>query len=297
MPMEEPPDYLVIGHITKDLLPTGDSDGSGDSGYTVQAGGTATYSALTAQRLGLQAAIVTACAPEDESLLEAVREAGVWVHAIPSAATTTFRNVYDNKGRRTQIISAQATGLEWGDVPYEWRGAQIVHLGPVAEDLPADMPVRFPYCLLGVTPQGWMRSWDAQGRVTQSAWPIAEALRALPPNAFLILSIEDLGYKQDLLDYYVRLAPLVAVTQSSGEALIFYANKRVAVPACPAVSIDPTGAGDVFATALLVSYKETGDPIQAARFAHAAAACVIEGAGIQAIPDRAAVLRRLAECG
>ncbi|MBI3733145.1 MAG: hypothetical protein HY259_06765 [Chloroflexi bacterium] len=39
-------DYLVIGHITKDLLPGG--------GYAI--GGTSTYSALSAQRLGLNTA-------------------------------------------------------------------------------------------------------------------------------------------------------------------------------------------------------------------------------------------------
>ncbi|MEO8288722.1 MAG: PfkB family carbohydrate kinase [Chloroflexota bacterium] len=284
--MEDRPDYLVIGHVAKDLLP----DGSG-----VRAGGTATYSALTAQRLGLQAAIVTAIAPEDEALLNEVRDAGVWVCAVPSEQTTTFRNVYDADGRRTQFLSKQARVIEWSDVPVGWRGAEIVHLGPIAQELPASMPSNFLYCLLGITPQGWMRSWDKTGLVQHSAWPMPAPLEKLPANAFLILSIEDLGYNQELVDYYVKVAPLVAVTHAAGEALLHggQGKRKIGVPAMAAHPIDPTGAGDVFAAALLVRYRETADPAESARFAHAAAAYAIEGWGTEGIPGRGNVLERM----
>jgi sugar/nucleoside kinase (ribokinase family) len=285
--MEERPDYLVIGHVCKDLLP---------GGAGARAGGTVTYSAITAQRLGLQAAVVTSIAQEDEGLLEEVRSAGAWVHAVPAEETTIFQNRYDMDGRRTQLIGGQACTIEWSDVPVGWRGAEIVHLGPVAQELPADLPGHFPYGLLGITPQGWMRSWDAGGHVLHSAWPIPSALRALPPNAFLILSIEDLDYRQELVDSYVKLAPLVAVTQASGDALLFGGRGRkvLKVPAFAANIVDPTGAGDVFAAALLIRYRETGDPEEAAHFAHATAACAIEGEGIEGIPTRDEVVRRMA---
>ena len=260
-----------------------------------RAGGTVTYASITAQRLGLQAGIVTSLAPEDEWLLEEAQQAGVWVHAIPSEQTTTFQNVYDKEGRRSQLINGQSRTIEWSDVPVGWRGAEIVHLGPVAQELSADLPGRFPYGLLGITPQGSMRSWDEEGRVAHSAWPIPGALQGLPPNAFLILSVEDLDYRQELIDSYVKLSPLVAVTQASGNALLFggRGNKMLKVPAFPANIVDPTGAGDVFATALLIRYRETGDPEEAARFAHAAAAYAIEAEGTEGIPTRDEVLRRM----
>ena len=44
----EPVDYLIIGHITRDLTPDGP-----------HLGGTVTYSALMAQALGLRVGIVT----------------------------------------------------------------------------------------------------------------------------------------------------------------------------------------------------------------------------------------------
>ncbi len=284
---EARPDYLVLGHVTKDIL--GDGQGSAP-------GGTATYSSLVAQRLGLQAAVVTACAPEDEWLLDVVKDAGVWVRTVPSEHTTTFRNLYDASGHRTQVISDRATGLRYEDVPLAWRAAPIAHLGPVAQELPVSISGCFPGSLLGITPQGWMRSWDGEGQVTHSASPVPEALLRLPGNAFLILSIEDLGYDPKLISVYANLAPLTAITQGPGEAYIRDNGQHLTALACPARSVDPTGAGDVFATSLLTRYKETGDLLTSARFAHAAAACAIEGAGVSSIPSREDVEERMEEC-
>ena len=138
------PDYLVIGHISKDLLDE-------PPGYAP--GGTALYSALTAQKLGLQAAIVTACSRDDELLLAVAREAGVWVHCLASAETTTFTNRYDAQGNRKQILSGHAAPIKYEQIPDMWRSAPIVHLGPVAHELDAKISAHFKAPLLGITPQ------------------------------------------------------------------------------------------------------------------------------------------------
>lgn len=273
----------MLGHVTKDILESGKA----------APGGTATYSAITAQRLGLQTAVLTACAAEDSWLLDALREAGIWVHVLASPHTTTYRNIYDPEGRRTQLIGGQAGSIEYEDVPQAWRRASIVHLGPVAQELDSGMPAMFGDCLLGVTPQGWMRSWQGEGSIMHSAWPLPNALRNLPDNAFLVLSVEDLGYDPRIVKSYAHLAPLVAVTHGEDDAHIYRRAERVAVPACHAKIVDLTGAGDVFATALFIRYKETGDLIHAARFAHAAAALSIEAPGISGIAGRSEVEKRM----
>jgi sugar/nucleoside kinase (ribokinase family) len=66
------------------------------------------------------------------------------------------------------------------------------------------------------------------------------------------------------------------------------------VPGLPREETDPTGAGDVFAAALLVGYHETGDVAEAAAFAACAASCAVEGVGASSLGDRAEVTRRLA---
>jgi sugar/nucleoside kinase (ribokinase family) len=276
--MQTRPDYLVIGHVSKDLQP---------NDAPPHPGGTATYSAITAQRLGLQAAIVTALAPEDSYLLDSPRDEGIWVHAAPSLHTTTFRNTYDAEGHRTQLLPAHASPISPGDVPDAWRTAPIVHLGPVAQELPAGMADLFPPCLLGVTPQGWMRSWDHSGHVRHSALPINPALHNLPAGAVIVLSMEDIAFDSDTLGQYVALAETVIVTQAAGEALIFRQGQPAGrVPACLATPLDPTGAGDVFAAAFFIRYHETSNLTEAARFAHAAAALAIEAYGTQGIAHR-----------
>ncbi|MBF6614165.1 MAG: ribokinase [Chloroflexi bacterium] len=276
------PDYVVLGHVAKDLLPGGGS----------MPGGTVTYAAITAQRLGLQAAIVTSMALADVALLDAARSEGVWIHCVPSRETTTFSNVYDTQGNRSQLLSAWADRLRYEDVPPEWLKAPIVHLGPIAQELPARLPAGLSPPLLGVTPQGWMRRWDSEGRVTQSASPVPEPLTHLLDNALLVLSIEDLGYEEELVGSYVNLAPIVVITGGAGDARVHSNGERTLVSAYPTQSVDPTGAGDVFAAALFTQYSKSGKLPQATRFAHATAACAIEGPGITAIPDRERVERR-----
>lgn len=276
------PDYLVVGHVSKDLLPGGGA----------LLGGTATYSALAAQKLGLQVAVVTSCAASDDCMLDLLRQAGVWLKVVPSPVTTSFSNSYDEAGRRTQVINAQATGLGLDDVPEMWRAAPIVHLGPIAQELGHDLVGAFPNGLLGITPQGWMRSWDKRGHVEQSAYPIPELLKALPANAFLVLSTEDLAGNTDYITEYLALADLTAITQGAEPAYVTQNGNLKMVPALTAHSVDPTGAGDVFAAALFARYAETGNPYEAALFAHAAAACAIEDTGTASIPDRATVERR-----
>ena len=282
-PISTTPDYLVLGHVTKDLASEGDD---------ALPGGTVMYSAITAQRLGLQAAIVTACAPQDDYLLDDARREGVWVHVVKSPSTTTFRNVYDGS-KRTQFIFAQAATIQLRDVPQEWLGARIIHLGPVAQELPGGMASHLRDCLLGVTPQGWMRSWDNTGLVEHSAWPPPPELAYLPDNSFLVVSIEDLGYDPQLIDDYVKLAPLVAVTEAADGAHLHGIEESVVVPSFELDIVDATGAGDVFATALFIRYSETGNLEESTRFAHAAAACAIEGVGTSTVPDRARVERRM----
>jgi sugar/nucleoside kinase (ribokinase family) len=62
------------------------------------------------------------------------------------------------------------------------------------------------------------------------------------------------------------------------------------IPPRPADEIDPTGAGDVFATAFMIRYQETGDPVQSARFANITASFGVEAPGIAGIPTRDQVL-------
>jgi hypothetical protein len=133
--LEIVPEYLVIGHVTKDLTPEG----------TFGIGGTATYSALTADHLGLAVGVITSAEP---SLSLFQQAPSIAVRTRPSAKTTTFENTYTD-GRRRQRLGALAERLTIEDLPSGWSSARIVHLGPVAQEVDYDLVRAFPHSLLG----------------------------------------------------------------------------------------------------------------------------------------------------
>ena len=265
------PDFLVVGHVTKDLY---------QDGYRI--GGTVTFAAITAARLGRRPAVLTRAAA-DLPLTESLP--GVEVLRLPSPVTTTFENVYGPTGRH-QIVHAVAEPLRCSDVPPDWQRIPIVLLGPLVQEIGPDMAACFEG-LIGVTPQGWMRQWDDAGRVSSRPWDCAE--HVLLAADVLVLSEEDLGGDLAPLHEYVRLCPTVVLTTGWQGATVFLEGERYEVPPRPAREVDPTGAGDIFTAAFLIRLEETGDPLLAARFANVVASFSVEQSGTESIPPRAQV--------
>ncbi len=283
------PDFLVIGHVTKDLRP--------DGSFTI--GGAATFAALTAQRLGLRAGIVTSAAPD---LLALLPEAlpGVAVAAVPAEESTTFENSYEH-GHRRQYLRGRAAPLTPEVVPAPWRQARIVLLGPLAQEVAPECAAAFPGALLGASPQGWLRQWAADGLVSPTAW--TDAPQVLPHLHALILSREDLvahnhGERQQdqidaLLTDWASATPLLALTNGAQGAALYHAGKMRHFRAFPTTEVDPTGAGDVFAAAFLAQYAIGQDAAAAMRFANCVASFAVEQPGTAGIPTPAQVAARL----
>lgn len=275
--MTQTPEYVVIGHVTRDLDDRG--------GW--RAGGTATYAALTAARLGLRVGVLTAGKP---GTIGFGTEEGIEVSLCPSHETTTFQNVYVD-GRREQYVRAVAAGLTPAQLPVAWRSAHVVHLGPIAQEVDFGFLDAFPRALLGVTPQGWLRAWDDGGRV----YPVACAQEdtVLRRADVIVLSLEDLGNDRQWLARLARGASLLVETRGQEGAVVFHHGRATHVPAFWASEIDPTGAGDVFAAAFLIRYRESNDPVDAARFANCVASFVVEAPGAAHLPSMQRACERL----
>lgn len=256
-------DYLVVGHITRDLAP---------DGATI--GGTAAYSAAAAKTLGCRTAVVTSYADADE--MHATLP-DVTVHNIPAAATTTFENVYEPDGR-VQSIHAVAGSIGTEDIPLAWQRAKIAHIGPVANEVDPQVIGLFSNSIVGLTPQGWMRRWDEDGKVFARPW--YEAAKFLPLTAAAFISDEDLDGPAMLNDYR-RLSKVLVMTQGPAGCIVYFGDEVRSVPAPKVKAVDLTGAGDIFATAFLVRLHQTaGDPWEAARFANEIAAQSVTAAGL-----------------
>jgi sugar/nucleoside kinase (ribokinase family) len=278
-------DFLVIGHITHDRTPDG-----------FRLGGTVSYAAVTARRLGRRPGILTRAALDglaavnDEAAglanvaaLPGSALAGIPIHLLPSAISTTFVNIYHD-GWRTQVLEAQAGPIGPHELPVVWAGTPVVLLGPLAHEIPGAWADAFPQALLGVTPQGWLRRWDADGRVRPARWENAAAF--LGRADVVILSREDVGGDEVYLDSLAAQARLMVVTDGWRGATVYRGGERQHIPPRPTREVDPTGAGDVFAAAFLIRLAETGDPMTAARFANIVASMSVEAPGMDAIPYR-----------
>jgi len=261
----EPVDYLVIGHVAHDLTPDG-----------WRLGGTAAYSALTAQALGLRVGIVTASGPET-SLAQL---GDIPVISLASPNSTTFENIYTTSGR-IQYLRAQAKRIDLDLVPDSWRRASIIHMGPIANEVDSVLPDSFSPALLGLTPQGWMRQWDSECRVSRGEWVGAEL--ALDRAGAVVISREDVNGDDELIEHMAQQARVLVVTESAAGAVLYWNGDRRRFRAPKVTEVDATGAGDVFAAAFFYRLLNTRDPWEAMRFATMLASCSVTRPGLEGI--------------
>lgn len=262
-------DYLVIGHITKDIYP-------GDS----KIGGTVTYSALTARNLGHKAKILT-CSGPDLDLSGLPDDLSIISHM--SETSTTFENIYYD-GHRRQFIKQRARPLYWSDVPQAWMSSSIVHLGPLDQEIGEDVANCFPEALLGLTPQGWMRAWDEQGLIHPTIWTPSDAL--LRRADAIILSEDDVGGDMALIKSYANRTRVLVLTAGWKGSTVYCGEQARSFPSPQVRELDPTGAGDIFAAAFLSALHATHNPWLSAQFANCVAAHSVERSGLESIPTR-----------
>jgi 1D-myo-inositol 3-kinase len=271
------PDFLVIGHVVKDARED-----------TWRLGGTVTYAATQASRLGLRAGAITR-ASDNVDLNEYLPD--VCVHRTLSRETTTFENRYE-KGIRVQHVWARASRIEPEDVPLEWQGARIVLLGPVLDEVAPGLAKVFPEALVGFCAQGGLRNVRRDGLVVRRRGEAGESVRGV---GVVVVSDEDMEDDGDTFEQWQSEAPIVVVTEGRGGARVYSEGRERRIGAFPHKEVDPTGAGDVFATAFLIALYETKSVASAARFAAAAAGLSIEAEGTAKVGTRREIERALAE--
>ncbi|MBV9121071.1 MAG: hypothetical protein JOZ39_10210 [Chloroflexi bacterium] len=272
------PDFLVIGHVCRDVV-------FDEPGW--RPGGAAWYAAAAASKLGCSVGVLTAGGPEVNSLRDLPNTA---VISLEGRKSTSFENAYDD-GHRRQVLRSLAPRIVADLLPPEWSHAPVVLLAPVASEVPESTARLFGHSVVGVAPQGYMRKLVAGEPVLYQSWRRAEDM--LPHVQAVIFSEEDLqGHGEAWLGF---CGPVLAMTRGSAGCDLIHCGKRRTVAGFPREDVDPTGAGDVFAAAFLLKLRESRDPFVAARFANAVASFSVEGSGISGLPALDEVTRRLEE--
>ncbi len=288
-------DVLVIGHVTRDLIAI---EGGG---HREQPGGAAYYAAMALAGLGLDVAVLTKVAADDDALVLGGLEAGgVTVVRGRAQVTTRFENIYAGPGleRRSQRVTAIAPPFaapDLGDIE-----ARLFCLGPLSG---ADMALGF---IEAVAARGGRVALDVQGLVREvegAAVRPREWSEKAAGLAFVDVLKADLGEARLLSGAaeperaaraIARLGPReVVITMGPKGALVLADGALHPIPAlAPRRVVDPTGCGDSFLAGYLARRLGGDDAAAAGRFAAALATVKLERAG-PFIGDAAEVFRRL----
>lgn len=273
----QPIDYLMIGHITQDLTPQGPA-----------LGGTASYASLTARAFGLRVGIVTSC----RSDLDLGIFSGINILRKNAEQNSTFINTHTPAGR-IQHIKGVAEIITLADIPPAWRTAPIVHLGPIVNEISDEIAEAFTTAMLGITPQGWLRTWDDAGLVSFKPW--SDAHKVLNHANVVIMSIEDVQGNEDVVAEFAALVPVLVVTEGAAGCRVYWNGDLRNFRPPHVDEVDPVGAGDVFATSYFIRYQATRDPWESARFATLVAANSVTRQTLAGVPTKEEVNQFMTE--
>lgn len=274
-------------------------------------GGGVTYASLTTARLGLRTAAIVGvdAAASTASELDMLRDAGVDLRLVPLPEGPVYQNRQTPTGR-IQTSVRPGVPLPIPDIPMAWLAAPGWSVVPVAGEVTDDWAAVIPAdAYVAVAWQGFLRNLVPGARVTRR-----------PPGPSAILRRADLvGVSHHDVAPETPLAALcgllhpgasLLVTQGGdGGVLIHLGSDGPSkiwryLPTATTGEVDPTGAGDTFLAALqasavrpAVAGRRRARHGPDLRFAAAAGSLVVEGLGLEGVPDRSAVLARLAREG
>lgn len=275
-------DFLVVGHIVKDVFP----DASDESRH--MAGGTAFYSSIALASLGARVAVVTKLAAADRALLLAdLSRAGIEVSARESRRTTEFVHAFPQGrgGERVLTLAGRGDPFEQHDLGAE--RAAIGYAGPLTVDDMNASVIRTLRRLCGrvaIDLQGLVRHVE-DGRIVlrgssaaTETLGLAHVVKADLTEAAVVTGEREPDAAARAL---IALGPdEVIVTMNDRGSVLCAKGDLHRMPAMqPERLVDATGCGDTYLAAYLFA-RLRGDAIgEAAGFAAAAAACKLQQHG------------------
>ena len=273
MPLSStPPNFISMGHLTFDVNIV--DNGSPSSHIP---GGAAAYSALTAQKHGLSAGVITSVG--DDYPVQKILS-GVDVQVTDSEHTATFANYYD-AGDRTQVLMASGSRISQSAVPSDWTTPDILFVSPLLHELPTDCVNWFEPKLSCLVPSGWLRRWAHDGAISH-----ADMLPPFRGKKWDVIVVSDAEIQNLPEQQLFDLGELICVTKGADGSRIWQAGEWSEIPAAEAVPVDFTGAGDIWATAFVIAISEGKSAEESGSYAAVAAAISIESIGLSGCPSR-----------
>jgi sugar/nucleoside kinase (ribokinase family) len=265
------PDYLLIGHITADITPTGRVPG-----------GTVSYALRTAWAFGLQVGVLTSTT-RDEPLLDELRPYASEIVSLPAAETTTYENLYSPAGR-VQYVRGVAAPITRADIPAQFAGAPLVHFAPIAGEIDPAIAHDFKGATTLLTLQGWLRAWDDTGRVHFRRWFDPDVLKSID---IVVFSEEDIIESPQMEAEFAGAVRHLFVTRAEKGGTYYRDGVPIAYETPQVELVNPTGAGDVFAASLLASLPALNhDMLRAIKVAARLGAIAVTRMALEGTPSQ-----------
>ena len=249
---------LVAGFITIDKIEL-------NLRQITSIGGPPCYAGLLCARFGFDVTPLTKIGPDfpDEQIVWLARN-GLQLRAIDrSSAKKTTRFKLVNKGdERLLYLVERCEDLSLEQVPDKQFNASLI--SPLAHEVSLqvfdEVRKRSDFCFLD--PQGFVRMFDASGRVVIDSW---NDERVLGNVDALKMDLEEANALTGTADGKAALVKLskkvrkAVVTRGAEPALILEGNKISQVEVPRVKVVDSTGAGDIFAGALISCFLRSRD--------------------------------------
>ncbi len=208
---------------------------------------------------------------------------------IPDEPTTRhtliYENRYDPEGNRTQLASHDETAIS---IPPDkidgtmYDRAKAIIVCPILDNIPVEYLREIrrlsPNAVMTLLPQGYFREITDMGQVMQQPWHNARYI--IPLFDTVILSELDgpTGTHDQARRWSNSFNTNIIVTQAANGSTLYRDGSASHILPFPIEKeVHPTGAGDVFAAAVVYDSLRQKNMLQSVVFANAAAAIHVSG--------------------
>ncbi|MGB9716855.1 MAG: PfkB family carbohydrate kinase [Thermoproteota archaeon] len=286
----------VIGALTIDV------NRSRGGAYSYMGGG-GFYSSLSLSRMSVETVLFTAYGPDmNPEWVEHLKRRGVEVHATELEKSILFENIYRDS-TRLQKTSGEPSRRIFVDRS-RLEGFDAVHVTPVLNEVDHGVfkELEEAGCRISIDAQGFIRTSGVDGRVHH-------VKRMLPDNVlsrvdYVHMNVDEQFFflNRDVKELFeINPGMIVELTNSEHGSMIVYKQGCFYTPIVEVETLDPTGAGDVYAAVFLAKHLETGSLLESSLYASACSSIKAEKTGsffdfsISEVENRVRALKRLLE--